>query len=162
PMAWHLHDSRPKDYRRLGSDPRMQKTHGRAAALCRTARISPVEPEGGGAGLFDGASPTGRLMQSQDWSTTALGPVDRWPDSLKVPLRLMLASPVPTFIWWGRDLIHLHNDACARLFGRRRTLGKPASEIRRDIWEAIGPEVCDVLADNTGLTVRGRRVSVTR
>lgn len=140
----------------------MQKTQGRAAALRRPVRIAAVESGAPGAGLFDRASPTGRLMQSHDWSTTALGPVERWSESLKVPLRLMLASPAPTFIWWGRDLIHLHNDACARLFGRRRLLGKPASEIRRDIWEAIGPEVCDVLTHNTPLIVRGRRVVVAR
>jgi len=140
----------------------MHKTTGRAAALCRSARISAVEPEAAGNGLFDHAGATGRLMQSKDWSTTALGPVESWPQSLKVALRLMLASPAPAFIWWGDDLIHLHNDACARLFGRRRKLGRPANEIRREIWDAIGQEVYDVLAGNQPVTVRGRRVIVSR
>jgi len=140
----------------------MHKTPGRAAALSRSARITAVEPEAAGGGLFDRAGATGRLMRSKDWSTTALGPVDRWPESLKTAVRLMLASPAPGFIWWGDDLIHLHNDACARLFGHRSKLGRPAHEIRREIWDAIGDEVCEVLSRNAPLIVRGRRVVVTR
>jgi len=140
----------------------MHKTPGRAAALSRSARITAVEPEASGGGLFDRAGATGRLMRSKDWSTTALGPVDRWPESLKIAVRLMLASPAPGFIWWGDDLIHLHNDACAQLFGHRSKLGRPAHEIRREIWDAIGAEVCEVLSRNAPLIVRGRRVVVTR
>src|SRR5690606_9601236 len=40
--------------------------------------------------------------------------------------------------------------------------GRPANEIRREIWDAIGQEVYDVLAGNQPLTVRGRRVVVSR
>ncbi|HEX7082330.1 MAG TPA: response regulator [Gammaproteobacteria bacterium] len=118
------------------------------------------------AELFDADSRTGRLMRARDWSSTALGPIDRWPDNLKTALRLMLASPTPTFIWWGRDLINLHNDACARLFGRRRpdsrSIGRPASEVRQELWKAIGTEVVDVIAANAAATVPERRLRVKR
>jgi signal transduction histidine kinase/ActR/RegA family two-component response regulator len=101
-------------------------------------------------------------MQTQDWSTTALGPVEYWPEGLKTATRIMLATPSPAFIWWGRDLTHLHNDACAKLLGRGRSIGRPASEIRRDIWDAMGPEVCDALEANTALTVTERRIVASR
>ena len=101
-------------------------------------------------------------MRSRDWSATALGPVQEWPDNLKAPLRLMLASSQPAFIWWGPELVHLHNDGCARLFGRRRSFGKPAAQIREEIWDAIGADVCAVLDTNAATLVKERRVIVAR
>ena len=104
----------------------------------------------------------GRLMRTRDWSATSLGPAESWPEHLKTPLRLMLASSTPTFIWWGPDLVYLHNDACARLFGRRPAFGRPAAEIRAQMWDAIGADVCDVLESNAAVSTEERRVVVGR
>lgn len=101
-------------------------------------------------------------MRTRDWSATSLGPAESWPECLKTPLRLMLASSTPTFIWWGPELVYLHNDACGRLFGRQRALGRPAAEIREQIWDAIGAEVCDVLESNAAVSAEERRVLVGR
>jgi len=125
-----------------------------------------VDPARDAGALFDAGSRAGRVMKARDWSATALGPVDEWPESLKTALRLMLASPVATFIWWGRDLLNLHNDACAELFGRRRpdarAIGRPASEVRQDIWSALGPEVVEVMAENVAARVSERPLIVKR
>jgi len=101
-------------------------------------------------------------MRSRDWAATSLGPAKSWPECLKTPLRLMLASPAPTFIWWGPDLVYLHNDACDRLFGRQRALGRPAAEIHEQIWDAIGAEVCEVLDSNAAVSTEERRMLVGR
>ena len=97
-------------------------------------------------------------MQSRDWSATSLGPAETWPESLKAVLRLMLANPAPAFIWWGPELVYLHNDACGRLFGRQRSFGRPAAEVRERIWDAIGPEVSDVLDSSAAVVAEERRV----
>ncbi|HEX6992669.1 MAG TPA: ATP-binding protein [Gammaproteobacteria bacterium] len=138
----------------------MHGPHSRAAAR-RSARI-PVEPARDAEAIFDSGGRMGRLMRTRDWSTTSLGPAESWPECLKTPLRLMLASPAPTFIWWGPELVYLHNDACARLFGRQRSLGKPAAEVREEIWDAIGAEVCEVLESNAAVSAAERRMLVGR
>ena len=99
-------------------------------------------------------------MKSRDWSATSLGPAEDWPESLKLPLRLMLASPAPSFIWWGSELVYLHNDACARLFGRQRSFGRPAAEIREKIWDAIGADVCEVVDSNRAVSADERRIVI--
>src|SRR5690606_21428672 len=139
----------------------MHRPESRATAR-RSTRSPTVEPAVEAGRLFDAGSRTGRLMRSRDWSATALGPVQEWPDNLKAPLRLMLASSQPAFIWWGPELVHLHNDGCARLFGRRRPFGKPAAQIREEIGDAIGADVCAVLDTNAATLVKERRVIVAR
>lgn len=83
----------------------------------------------------------GRLIQAHDWSRTPLGPADGWPQSLKVAVRIMLGSRYPMFIWWGPQMIDLHNDAYIPMLGRRHpwALGRPAPEIWYDIWGTIRP-----------------------
>src|SRR5690606_29749889 len=76
----------------------MHRPESRATAR-RSTRSPTVEPAVEAGRLFDAGSRTGRLMRSRDWSATALGPVQEWPDNLKAPLRLMLASSQPAFIW---------------------------------------------------------------
>ena len=62
---------------------------------------------------------TGQLIARRDWSETALGPIDTWPQSLKSSLALVLLSPVPIVMLWGRDGIMLYNDAYSEFAGGR-------------------------------------------
>src|SRR5690606_24241167 len=133
---------------------------GSRAAACRSARISAAEPAPKAGSIFDSGSRSGRLMNSRDWSATSLGPAETWPESLKLPLRLMLASPAPSFLWWGPELVYLHNDACARLLGRQRSFGRPAAEISEKIWDAIGAEVCEVIDSNRAVSADERRIVI--
>ncbi len=69
--------------------------------------------------LLHPGSETARLVREKDWSTTPLGPMDQWPDSLRVVLGICLRSRFPMFVWWGPELINLYNDACIPLLGAR-------------------------------------------
>src|SRR5919197_1371469 len=76
--------------------------------------------------LFAGESAA--LMRALDWSTTPLGPVERWPPTLRSALGVCLGSPVPMMIWWGPELVTLYNDAYRDMLGSRRhlrSLGQP-------------------------------------
>jgi len=54
---------------------------------------SVVEPE-----FLQGGGEMGALMRSMDWSRTPVGPVERWPSSLKTVLGLLFGSESPLCI----------------------------------------------------------------
>lgn len=56
-------------------------------------------------------------MRALDWSATPLGPPERWPQSLKTAVRIMLTSRQAMFVWWGEELINLYNDAYKAIVG---------------------------------------------
>ncbi|WP_064574177.1 hybrid sensor histidine kinase/response regulator [Cupriavidus gilardii] len=76
-------------------------------------------------------------IRAFDWSTTELGPIDRWQPSLGAAVRLLLASPVPMVLLWGRPGYMIYNDAYAVFAGGRHPylLGCPV--------ELGWPEVAD-------------------
>ena len=69
------------------------------------------------------------LTRAPDWSATALGPVEAWPQSLRTTVALMLVSPGPASVLWGPDRVQLYNDAYIPIAAERHpaALGMPAS-----------------------------------
>jgi hypothetical protein len=53
----------------------------------------------------------GAAMRKFDWSRTRIGAPEGWPETLRSFVRVMLNTNHPMLIWWGPDLIQLHNDA---------------------------------------------------
>ncbi len=51
--------------------------------------------------IVDGGE-MGALMRAFDWAATPLGPLERWPRSLKTLAAAALESRVPTILAWGR------------------------------------------------------------
>jgi PAS domain S-box-containing protein len=76
-------------------------------------------------------------IRTFDWSATPLGPVERWPQSLKTATAILLRSPVPIVMLWGEDGVMLYNDAYSVFAGGRhpQLLGSNV----REGW----PEVAD-------------------
>lgn len=93
------------------------------------------------------AGEMGSLIRGRDWSDTALGSFDSWPQSLKTAVDIMLHSPYPMLIFWGRELINLYNDAYRPFLGKKHpeALGQPAREVWAEIWHLIGPRTEAVL-----------------
>jgi PAS domain S-box-containing protein len=84
----------------------------------------------------------GRMIREHDWSQTSLGPLDRWPQSLKTALNLILSSQHPMWIGWGSDITFLYNDAYIQVLSLAKhpaALGRPASEVWTEIWDICGP-----------------------
>ncbi len=46
-----------------------------------------------------------------DWSTTPVGPVSTWSQSLRTTAGILLESRNPMFLWWGPELVQFYNDA---------------------------------------------------
>jgi PAS domain S-box-containing protein len=53
----------------------------------------------------------GALIRAFDWSSTSLGPIPNWPQSLKTTVDLLLRSPVPIVLLWGPSGVMIYNDA---------------------------------------------------
>src|SRR5262249_19378557 len=107
----------------------------RGAATILSAPVQqPIESMLGGGGEM------GERMRAFDWSTTALGPLDRWPRSLKISVRIMLDSGYPMAICWGRDYTLLYNDAERSMFGAKHpaALGRSARDVFAEAWESVG------------------------
>jgi signal transduction histidine kinase/DNA-binding response OmpR family regulator len=99
--------------------------------------------------VFVGSSEVARLMRERDWRSTPLGPVDRWPQSVRAILRTMLTSRYAMWMGWGPQLAFFYNDAYARMtLGSKHpwALGRPASEVWPEIWPDVGPRIEHVLA----------------
>jgi hypothetical protein len=93
--------------------------------------------------IFAGGGEMGELMRSLDWSTTAVGEVETWSQSLKTAVRIILGSRYPMFVWWGHQTTKFYNDACIPVLGQRhpQALGQSASQVWAEIWDTLGPQV---------------------
>jgi len=90
-----------------------------------------------------------RLTRAKDWSKTAVGAPDTWPQSLRTTLSIVLNSKFPMFLWWGPDLICFYNDAYRPSLGQDGKhpfiLGMRAEEAWPEIWTIIKPLIDQVL-----------------
>ena len=81
-------------------------------------------------------------VQSFDWASTPLGPMDQWPPSLRIAVGICLSSRFPMFVWWGAHLVNIYNDAYIPILGEKHpeALGRPAQPTWREIWDVVGPQ----------------------
>ena len=93
------------------------------------------------------------LIRAHDWSSTPLGPIEDWSESLLLSANLMLSCAFPSLVFWGKELVQLYNDAFIPLLTERHPsgLGQPAQECWWDAWQIIGPNLERVM--NEGETV---------
>ncbi len=93
--------------------------------------------DGDGPEFVRGGGDCGALIAARDWSSTPLGPIGDWPQSLRTATAILLRSPVPIVMLWGEDGIMLYNDAYSKFAGARHPdlLGSKV----REGW----PEVAD-------------------
>lgn len=97
----------------------------------------------------------GELVRAHDWAASPLGEIGCWPERLRAAVDACLDAVLPTFVWWGDNLIQFHNDAALAIIGGRSAgLGRPARETWREAWPVIGPLVEEVR--RTGRAVQAR------
>jgi PAS domain S-box-containing protein len=103
--------------------------------------------------FLSGGGEMGRRIREYDWSTTPLGPPRHWPQSLKTCVRIMLTSPQPMFVWWGREaLVNIYNDAYRFVLGGKHpeTLGRSGREAWAEIWDELWERAENVFTRNEG------------
>ena len=109
----------------------------------------------GESGGWPAGGETGALIRARDWSRTTLGPVERWPQSLRSAVEIMLGSPAPVAVMWGPEHVHLYNDAYVAIAGERHPalFGRPALEGWADARDFLGPIFAGILAGGPPVVV---------
>ncbi|GAA2029446.1 hypothetical protein GCM10009740_18810 [Terrabacter terrae] len=114
--------------------------------------MTPHQPEGGIHGVAEAGrrspgvtSRQGEMRQlfvETDWSATPLGPVETWPNNLRVLVDVCLSSRFPMLICWGPDLLMLYNDGYRDILGPNKHPGAwtlPVRAVWPEVWDIIGP-----------------------
>ncbi|ADO75714.1 ATP-binding protein [Stigmatella aurantiaca] len=99
----------------------------------------PIRPE---THPLRGGGECGALMRHVDWSKTAIGPVDQWPQSLRTAVGILLNSNYPLYIAWGPQYVQLYNDAYRPICGATKhpaALGQEAQVTWPEVWHLLGP-----------------------
>lgn len=111
-----------------------------------------------------GGGGMGALIRAHDWTQTPLGAPSAWPQSLKTSVGIMLTSRQPIWIGWGPELIYLYNDAYRSIIGGKHpwALGRPTSEVWREIWPDIGPMLATAMGGVEGTYVEDQLLIMER
>ena len=90
----------------------------------------------------------GERIPAFDWSTTPLGPVSHWPQSLRTVVNILLSSRYAMWMAWGPELTMLYNDTYRPTLGIKHpwALGASARKVWAEIWPDIGPRIDTVLS----------------
>ena len=115
--------------------------------------------------FLSGGGEMGALMRAHDWSSSSLGDPADWPQALRTAVRLILNTRHPMYIWWGRELACLYNDAYRQSIGPERhpgSLGRPGREVWDEIWDIIGPQIEQVMTGRGATWHENALVPITR
>ncbi len=96
--------------------------------------------------IFIGDGEMASLMRAKDWTQTALGPVEDWPEALRIAVRILLTSKFDMWLGWGKDVSFLYNDAYRPTLGSKHpaSLGAPTETLWAEIWAEVGPLIRQV------------------
>jgi PAS domain S-box-containing protein len=88
--------------------------------------------------FLQGGGEMGARMRAMDWSQTALGAANTWPQSLRSTVSMLLPSKAQIIVFWGPEFTVLYNDAYRPVFGAKHpsALGLPGREAWSEIWDS--------------------------
>ena len=98
--------------------------------------------------FLQGGGEMGELIRSVDWSQTPIGPVDTWPQSLRLSVSIILSTPFPMYIAWGKEYTQLYNDGYRPILGTTKhpqAMGTSTRETFAEIYHIVGPMFNDVM-----------------
>lgn len=110
-----------------------------------------------------GGGEVGELIRSKDWSTTPLGPIEDWPQSLRTAVSLCLSSTFPILIAWGPEDIQIYNDAYRPICGPKHP--EAIGQNFKICWATALPVVGDAFDrahQGEGTYIRDQRMFLDR
>ncbi|MBP1204734.1 PAS domain S-box-containing protein [Duganella sp. 1411] len=87
--------------------------------------------------FLQGGGQLATLIAAHDWSGTALGAIDAWPQSLRTTVALVLRSTLPIVLLMREEGVMIYNDGYAVFAGGRHPMSLGANV--REAW----PEIAD-------------------
>ena len=120
-------------------------------------------PDDSGFHWLMGGGEMGARMREMDWSKTALGPINEWPQSLKTAVGMLLNSPVAIVMLWGPEGVMIYNDAYSVFAGGRhpQLLGSPVLEGWPEVAD-FNRHVMDVCLGGGTLSFRDQHLVLHR
>jgi PAS domain S-box-containing protein len=91
-------------------------------------------------------------VRSKDWSKTELGAAEHWPASLRVIVKVMLASGFPMCVRWGPEFVMIYNDGYRLILGDKHpaALGLPFNEVWPEVQPQLRPLHQSILSGASG------------
>ncbi len=110
-----------------------------------------------GKAFFTGGE-MGAEVNAKDWSKTPLGPIEKWPQSLRTTISLCLASNFPISIAWGPKRVQIYNDGYWQICGDKHptSMGQDFKECWFTAWPVIGEAFESAAAGQTKFLVNQR------
>ncbi len=80
--------------------------------------------------FLQGGGEMGEHIRNYNWAQSSIGDPEHWPQSLRTTVSLLLHSQFPMFVWWGKELVTIYNDAYRVIAGDKHPhlLGKSGRE----------------------------------
>ena len=105
----------------------------------------------------------GVLIRSMDWSTTSLGPLETWPQSLRTSVSLCLSSTFPILVAWGPEDVQIYNDAYRPICGAKHpeSMGEPFKVCWATALPVVG-DAFDRAHQGEGAYIRDQRMFLDR
>src|SRR5688572_21540379 len=103
-------------------------------------------------------------VSQHDWASTSVGPIERWPQSLRATITTLLGSRYPMILLWGPELIQIYNEAYISLIGDKHpgALGRSIRETQAESWDIIGPMIHEVMVTGVPNWVPAQRLPLER
>ncbi|MEO6000078.1 MAG: PAS domain-containing protein, partial [Chitinophagaceae bacterium] len=102
--------------------------------------------------FLSGGGEMGALMRAYKWDSSPVGPADKWPQSLRTTLSILLNSKFPMFLFWGPHLVCFYNDAYRLSLGNDGKhpllLGMKGEEAWPETWPIVKPSIDQVLTED--------------
>lgn len=97
--------------------------------------------------IIAGPSEMHARVRTYDWSTTPVGAMETWPQSLTSLVKTLLASRYPMVLTWGPRFIQFYNDAYSKLIGDKHpaALGEDIRVTLEEGWDTLGPLILKVM-----------------
>ncbi|KAK0747764.1 hypothetical protein B0T21DRAFT_379752 [Apiosordaria backusii] len=85
--------------------------------------------------------PHHQFARSVDWGSTSLGPVETWPNDLRIMTNMIMGSPHPAALYWGPDFVAIYNEAYITLAGQKhpQLMGSRYKDAWSEIWDHLAP-----------------------
>ena len=102
---------------------------------------SAAPPTGGQGHSLEPTGELGSLIRTKDWSTTPIGPPERWSPTLKMVVGFLIVNRFPLLLWWGPQYVSIYNDAYRPILGTKHpsALGQRFREVWTEIEHVVRP-----------------------
>ncbi|KIC93960.1 hypothetical protein [Flavihumibacter solisilvae] len=111
-----------------------------------------------------GGGKAGELIRRTNWSETPMGKPGELPSELFTCLGILLNSPIPMVLLWGKDMVFFCNDSYISIPGSgksRPVIGEKAMNVLSEIWVTLSTSIEKVMKTRASVLQEERRFSLS-